>query len=521
MTTEIPVRPSLLRRAVKPVVMLVVGYFAWQVATALVGAVDWAAVGEAFGLLHLWMALPLLGALLLRQLCNAVPLRRYVPGLRIGRSMANDLTANLVATAAPPPADIVLRVAMFRSWGLDPVMGMAGVTLNTVKFYAVRFLAPVLGLALVASQGVERRQWVVALLCGLVAAVMLGSLVMLLRGDHLAAWLGRTAGRARAPVPLVGRPRRVGDRDGRHPCPVRRLAAPRAGAVDARAGRHGAGRCADPAARPAVHRRRHRRRCPVVDVVGGFLLVYPLTLLPLFGFGVLDAILLSVWVTAAGVLYEPSIVAGMLVWRMVTIFGTLAARAGDAGLVAVALIGPDRAGSTVRGRDPRRRGGAMSALIGTLREDELLLVRETEPAAMEELDEDALLELHTRVRRARTKYTKLYRRQAAARVSDVGGRGKARPQNRRNAEKAEVFEEALARVSKRVDVVARKAAAELKAERLAAARKGSTGPSSAPAGRATSGTSQEVPRGKTTGGMKRDASSQAQGARRQAKRDSR
>ena len=58
----------------------------------------------------------------------------------------------------------------------------------------------------------------------------------------------------------------------------------------------------------------------------------------------------------------------------------------------------------------------MSALIGSLREDELLLVRETEPAAMEELDEDALLELHTRVRRARTKYTKLYRRQAAARV---------------------------------------------------------------------------------------------------------
>ena len=83
-----------------------------------------------------------------------------------------------------------------------------------------------------------------------------------------------------------------------------------------------------------------------------------------------------------------------------------------------------------------------------------------------------------------------------------------------------MFEEALARVSKRVDVVARKAAAELKAERLAAARKGSTGPSSAP-GRSGTGTSQEVPRGKTTGGLKRDASSQAQGARRQAKRDSR
>ncbi|MEZ0446276.1 hypothetical protein [Cellulomonas sp. ICMP 17802] len=76
-------------------------------------------------------------------------------------------------------------------------------------------------------------------------------------------------------------------------------------------------------------------------------------------------------------------------------------------------------------------------------------------------------------------------------------------------------------MSKRVDVVARKAAAELKAERLAAARAGSSGPASAPARHSVSGTSQDVPRGKTTGGVKRDASSQAQGARRQAKRDSR
>ena len=58
---------------------------------------------------------------------------------------------------------------------------------------------------------------------------------------------------------------------------------------------------------------------------------------------------------------------------------------------------------------------------------------------MRELDEDALLDLHGRVRRARTKYMKLYRRQASARIGNVGARGAARPQNRRNADKAEVF----------------------------------------------------------------------------------
>ena len=151
------------------------------------------------------------------------------------------------------------------------------------------------------------------------------------------------------------------------------------------------------------------------------------------------------------------------------------------------------------------------------------LVRETEPARMEKLDEDDLLELHTRVRRARTKYVKLYRQTGASRVGLKGARGHARPGNVANAAKAEVFELTLARVSARVDVVARAAAEELKAERLAAAAPGSTGPGSHPAGGRSSAEAASTRRRatKTTGGLKRDASSQARGAARQAKKDSR
>lgn len=154
------------------------------------------------------------------------------------------------------------------------------------------------------------------------------------------------------------------------------------------------------------------------------------------------------------------------------------------------------------------------------------LVRETEPHRMEQLDEDALLELHTRVRRARSKYVKLYRQTGAARVGLKGARGHARPGNRSNAAKAEVFELALARVSARVDVVARAAAEQLKAERLAAAAPapGSTGPGSTGATNAATAATRTSGRRratKTTGGLKRDASSRAQGASRQAKKDSR
>lgn len=58
-------------------------------------------------------------------------------------------------------------------------------------------------------------------------------------------------------------------------------------------------------------------------MLAAFLLAYPLTLLPLFGFGVLDAALLGAWVTIAGPALEPAIVAGLVVWRVVGILGPL------------------------------------------------------------------------------------------------------------------------------------------------------------------------------------------------------
>ena len=154
------------------------------------------------------------------------------------------------------------------------------------------------------------------------------------------------------------------------------------------------------------------------------------------------------------------------------------------------------------------------------------LVRETEPHRMEELDEDTLLDLHTRVRRARSKYVKLYRQTGAQRVGMKGARGHARPGNAANGAKAEVFELALARVSARLEVVARAAAEELKNERLAAAAavRSSTGPGSTNPGGGADGSSTASTRRratKTTGGLKRDASVKSKGKSRQAKKDSR
>jgi hypothetical protein len=106
-----------------------------------------------------------------------------------------------------------------------------------------------------------------------------------------------------------------------------------------------------------------------------------------------------------------------------------------------------------------------------LNENEKALLRATEPAELRKLDEDALIELHARVRRARNKYATLYRRRASTTVVRDSSRAEAHTQHARTATKAEVFEDVLARVSTALARAARRSAAELRAERLAAARR--------------------------------------------------
>ncbi len=168
------------------------------------------------------------------------------------------------------------------------------------------------------------------------------------------------------------------------------------------------------------------------------------------------------------------------------------------------------------------------AQISLLSEPELLLVRATEPAELKLLDEDEAGDLLLRVRRARNKYSTNYRRQSAQRVTSKRSRGAARGSSNKTAMKAEIFEEALARVSRRLSVLAKQSATELRRERLDAAR----GP--APAGAAARGTKPSAQKAgstaakgrktsarRTPASVKQVRSSQAAGARRQAKRDSR
>jgi hypothetical protein len=170
-----------------------------------------------------------------------------------------------------------------------------------------------------------------------------------------------------------------------------------------------------------------------------------------------------------------------------------------------------------------------ASLLATLNDAERLLVAQTERAELAALDEDAAIDLEGRIRRARNKYVSQYRRGASARVVEQGARGQAAPENQRAALKAEAFEEALSRVSGRVAALARQAAAELRAERLAAARAARHAPvpsaHAAPAAGRTGPAVTAEPAGDralhSPASKKRRASTRAAGARQQAKHDSR
>ena len=308
---------------VRPALFLLVSLVVARLLVSLVGSVDWQQVGVALQKLS-WAQAPLLLALLLlRQTLNGVPLAVFVPGLGLWRGVQNDLAANLVGTLAPPPGDVVLRVSMFRSWGIAAVDGMPGVTLNSLVFYVIRFSVPVLGVVLLLGEDVAGAQVWLSLGSLVVAALMVTGLVLVSRGERAARRLGHGAGR------LVSR-----FRDGVDP---EAWAAGVAGFRSTMSERlvRGlppsmvalTGMVLTDALIVLVALRMvgvPGALLPALVVVGTFLLVYPLTALPLAGLGVLDASLVVAYTEVAGVAAEPAIVAALVLWRVVTILGTLA-----------------------------------------------------------------------------------------------------------------------------------------------------------------------------------------------------
>jgi hypothetical protein len=313
----------------KPLLIVAVSLLVGWFIVRFVGKISWSAVGDAIRSFSFAELLALLGLLLVRQVFNAVPIQRFTPGLGVPRAVVSDLSANLAGTIAPPPGDVVVRVAQFRTWGINPVDGMAGATLNMLIFYGARFAAPAIGAVIFSIHAFDSGKAVTGALSLVIAVAIVGLLVAVLRSDAVAEKLARRAAGAAKIVgaeveeerwveAVVDFRQRIG-RTLQRGLAVALMFMVLGIVVDALI-LLAAVRCVGIGDDIA----------PWPVVIGATLLAYPLTILPAFGLGVMDAVVIASVTEVAGLEYESALVGATVMWRVVTLGGTL-------GLGAIAM----------------------------------------------------------------------------------------------------------------------------------------------------------------------------------------
>lgn len=292
---------------------------------------DLEAVMDALGRMPWWSAAVLLALLLVRQVLNALPLAIFLPGTGLYRATVNDLGASTAAAFAPAPSDMVLRVAMFRSWGVGTDRAVVATAMNAVTFFIARFSAPLLGFLLLPLLRVGPGLRLLDVASLVLAAVLVLLVLLVVRGEEQAAQVGERLGRIvrtvrRSTVPedwsLALR------RSQRHVAEGFGARFPRALLAS------GGVLLADLTILTLCLRLMGvgGGALPLVDLVAAYAFAFPLTMFPAQGLGVMDtALLASISETAGPGMVEPAL-AAVLVWRTVTVAGPLLL-----GLIAVVL----------------------------------------------------------------------------------------------------------------------------------------------------------------------------------------
>jgi putative heme transporter len=311
--------PAVRRRAwLRRAGLLVLSVVCARIIVGLVGAVEWRAVYDAMSGLHLWQLGLLVLVLVVRQVFNAMPLALFIDGLSVFRATVSDQAATLTSMVAPPPSDMLLRISILRSWGIAPSLGLAASTMNTLAFYINRFLAPAIGFLVILPVRFVPADALVALVCLVVAGTILVLTVKVVRSESVAERVGLSAGR------LASRVRKQVD-------PVAWATA----TLDFRTHIAGRLRRCLPRALAALAVMVlldalllllalrfvgiHAADLSAAEVVSTFLVLFPMTLFPLAGLGILDAAVVAALTSVGGLELENQVVAGLVVWRVVTL----------------------------------------------------------------------------------------------------------------------------------------------------------------------------------------------------------
>ena len=289
----------------------------WLVVEAL-RQVDWVQVGDALSRLTWWEIVVIIAIVGIRQTVNASTLPVLARGLSLGHALSTALAGTLIQTFTPPPSDTVLRLAMLKSYGVENTRGAAALVLDTVVFYLARFVAPIVGIVLaVIAMPVESVHLWMALLGLGVTALLLWALWMITTGETAAGRVGSLAAR------VIKRLRPSVDPDA-WAAAVIRFQRESATGLARKIGK------ATPimlgfvlvdslvvlvslrfVGIPSHH-------IAYLAVLAAMFTLYPLTVFPFAGLGVLDAALI-VLINAEDAADGPDLVAALVIWRVATL----------------------------------------------------------------------------------------------------------------------------------------------------------------------------------------------------------
>ena len=216
----------------------------------------------------------------------------------------------------------MLRLRIFATWGIGTAPALAGTLMNVLSYYTNRLLVPTIGVAFLLA--VDGTSWTEFAIAALALSAGLGLIVVVrlaVRDPGAAGRIGLSTGRLVCRVRSSVDPQRwmaktlefrslIADRfPEAFPRSLLLLAAMTL--VDATVLLLAIRFVGVPTT-----------ALPTLVVVGGFLVWFPLTVLPLSGLGVLDAALLAMYTATAGTEYEAAIFAGLIIYRLISIGGT-------------------------------------------------------------------------------------------------------------------------------------------------------------------------------------------------------
>jgi putative heme transporter len=144
-------RNKRLLKAVGFLIVLALLYYAFFV--ILPSEVDWADVWADLKALSVGQIVALILAGLLAIVALGWTSKASLPGLTLYQGTESSATSQLTAFAFPPPADMAIRFAMYRTYGFNDEQSAVAVIIAMVARYAMVVFMPLLGLALVLGTG--------------------------------------------------------------------------------------------------------------------------------------------------------------------------------------------------------------------------------------------------------------------------------------------------------------------------------------------------------------------------------